>query len=163
MSLVILIRKISHPDVPVLGRINNSNSYSDIERHPDNTRYDGILILRIESSILYFNAGDINDKIYKHISEFKGELKMVVIDMSSSPFIDVAGSKMLLSLSNDLKGKKINLKIVEALSGVREILRKLGMEEIIGHISRKVLVNDVVQEFLAGKAENIEKEISSLD
>jgi MFS superfamily sulfate permease-like transporter len=158
MSLVILIRKISHPNVPVLGRIKNSNSYSDMERHPDNILYDGILILRIESSILYFNAGDISDKIYKHISDYNGELQMVVIDMSSSPFIDVAGSKMLLSLSNDLKNKKITLKIVEALSDVRDILRKQGMEEIIGHISRKILVNDVVQEFITDSG-NFQKEL----
>jgi MFS superfamily sulfate permease-like transporter len=134
-----------------------------MERHPDNIQYDGILIFRIESSILYFNAGDISDKISKQISEYNGVLKLVVIDMSSSPFIDVAGSKMLLRLSNDLKDKKIKLKIVEALSGVRDILRKQGMEEIIGHISRRILVNDVVQEFLSGTPEYIEKEIPSQD
>jgi anti-anti-sigma regulatory factor len=90
-------------------------------------------------------------------------LKEVIIDMSAAPFIDVAGSKMIVSLSNDLKEKNIKLKIVEALSGVRDMLRKQGMEEIIGHISRKILLNDEVQEFLSGTPEYIEKETSSLD
>jgi high affinity sulfate transporter 1 len=163
MSLVILIRRISHPNVPVLGRINNSNSYSDIERHPDNILFEGLLIFRVESSILYFNAGDIKDKIYSQINEYNGSLREVIIDMSSAPFIDVEGSKMIFSLSNELKEKNIKLKIVEALSGVRDMLRKQGMEEIIGHISRKILLNDEVQEFLSGTPEYIEKEIPSQD
>ena len=54
---------------------------------------------------------------------------------------------MLLQLSNQLKKKNVQLKIVEALSDVRDMLRKQGMEEIIGHISRKVSIDDVVQEF----------------
>lgn len=150
MSLIILIRKISHPNVAILGRIGNSNSYSDIERHPDNIQYPGVLIFRIESSILYFNAGEIKDKIYKHVEEYTGKLKLVIIDMSASPFIDVEGSKMILSLSNELENRKITLRIVEALSTVRDILRKQGMEQIIGHISRRVLLNEVVQEFISG-------------
>jgi anti-anti-sigma regulatory factor len=69
----------------------------------------------------------------------------LILDLSSAPYVDVAGSEMLLQLSNQLKKKEIELKIVEALSSVRDILRKQGMEAIIGHISRRVFVNDVVQ------------------
>ena len=71
----------------------------------------------------------------------------MILDLSTASYVDVAGSKMLLHLSNQLKEKNIQLKIVEALSNVRDILRKQGMEEIIGHISRKVSINDAVQEF----------------
>ena len=71
--------------------------------------------------------------------------------MSPSSYVDVAGSKMLLQLSNQLQKKGIKLKIVEALSSVRDILRKQGMEEVIGHISRRVFINDAVQEFIKVK------------
>ena len=42
MSLVLLIRRSSHPEVAVLGRIGNTNHYSDIVRHPDNIITPGI-------------------------------------------------------------------------------------------------------------------------
>ena len=151
MSLVLLIRRIANPNVAVLGRIGNTNHYSDIERHPDNTTYKGILILRVEASILYFNDAHILEKINEKIEAYREDIKLVILDMSPSSYVDVAGSKMLLQLSNQLHKKNIKLKIVEALSTVREILRKQGMEEVIGHISRRIFINDVVQEFVAGK------------
>jgi hypothetical protein len=41
--------------------------------------------------------------------------------------------------------------ILEALGTVRDILRKQGMEDVIGHISRRIFINDVVDEFMTGK------------
>jgi SulP family sulfate permease len=151
MSLVLLIRRIANPHVAVLGRIANTNHYSDITRHPDNIIYPGILILRVEASILYFNDAHIQEIINKEVEEQGNNLKLVILDMSPSSYVDVAGSKMLLQLSNQLQKKGIRLKIVEALSTVRDILRKQGMEEVIGHISRRVFVSDVVEEFVTGK------------
>ena len=153
MSLVLLIRRTAYPKVAVLGRVGETNHYSDVERHPDNITYKGILILRIEASILYFNAGNIQDKITKETEEYAGDLKLAILDLSAAPYVDVAGSKMLLQLSNQLQKKNIKLKIVEALSTVRDILRKQGMEEVIGRISRRVFINDVVQEFMNGKSD----------
>ncbi len=150
MSLILLIRRVTYPNVAVLGRIGDTNHYSDIERHADNIIYDNIIILRIESSILYFNAGGIQDKITNKIEAYGSALKSVILDLSAAPFIDVAGSKMLLELSNQLQKKGVQLKIVEALSTARDMLRKQGMEEVIGRISRRVSINDVVQELVNG-------------
>lgn len=147
MSLVLLIKRISQPHVAVLGRIGNTSSYSDIGRHLDNITFNKILILRIESSILYFNAGNIYEKINTTTLACGDDIRLVILDLAAAPYVDVAGSKMLLQLSNQLKKKNIQLKIVEALSDVRDMLRKQGMEEIIGHISRKVSINDAVVEF----------------
>ena len=146
MSLILLIMRMTQPTVATLGRIANTPNYSDIERHPDNVVFDNILVLRIESSILYFNADYILEKINIKLKS-NGQTRLVILDLSSASYVDVAGSNMLLQLSNQLNKKDIQLKIVEALSGVRDILRKQGMEEIIGHIRRKVSIDDAVQEF----------------
>lgn len=151
-SLILLIRRISYPHVALLGRIGNSEHYSDMERHADNILIDDIIILRVESSILYFNAEDALQKINNNIENYAGNLELVILDLSASPFIDVEGSKMLLQLSNQLKRKGIGLKVVEALSSVRDIMRKQGMEEVIGHISRKISIDDAVHEFETSKS-----------
>jgi high affinity sulfate transporter 1 len=151
MSLILLIRRTAHPHVAVLGRAVNTNHYSDIERHPDNITYTGILILRVESSILYFNTMNVEDKISRYMEVCGDGLRLLVLDLSAAPYVDVAGSKMLLQLSTQLQKKGVELKMVEALSNVRDILRKQGMEDIIGHISRRVFVNDVVEEFINSK------------
>ena len=151
ISLLLLIRRFSKPNVALLGRIGNTTHYSDLERHPDNVAIVGIMIIRIESSILYFNAENIHQKITKNRSEHKGKLKMIILDLSASPYVDVSGSKMLLQLSLELNKKGIKLKIVEAISVVRDLLRKQGMEDVIGHISRSVSIDDVINEFEKSK------------
>jgi high affinity sulfate transporter 1 len=155
MSLVLLIRRISNPHVAVLGRIANTNHFSDVDRHPDNITYPGILILRVEASLFYFNTVHIEDKILNKVSAYGEELKLVIIDLSPSSYVDVAGSKMLLQISNQLEKKQIKLRILEALGTVRDILRKQGMEEITGRISRRIFINEVVDEYMAQKDNGI--------
>lgn len=148
MSLILLIRRVAHPNIAVLGRIGNTNHFSDIERHPDNTTYKGLLILRVEASLFYFNTAHIEDKIMNKVNQYAEHLQLVILDMSPSSYVDVGGSKMLVQVSNQLVKKQIMLRIVEALAPVRDILRKQGMEEMTGHLSRRIFINDVVEEFI---------------
>ena len=147
MSLVLLIRRSSRPEVALLGRIGNTIHFSDTVRHSDNIVTPGIVILRIESSILYFNTEDVLAKIYERIRSSGENLKFLVLDLSAAPYVDVAGSKMLLNLTEELHKKGVRIRIVQALSGVREILRKQGLEEMTGHISRDKTIAEALSEF----------------
>jgi MFS superfamily sulfate permease-like transporter len=138
---------VSNPNVAVLGRIGDTNLYSDISRHPDNIIIPGIAIVRIEASIFYFNSENILDKINLHMGENGSDTKLLILDLSACSYVDLEGSKMILDLSNRLQKAGVRLYIVDALSNVREILRKQGLEEIIGRISRRVSIDDVVTEF----------------
>ena len=147
MSLILLIRRASRPEVAVLGRIGNTAYFSDVIRHPDNIMIPGIAILRIESSILYFNAEDVLEKISEHLKTAGPDLRVLILDLSAAPYVDVSGSKMLLNLAIEIQKKGKKLRIVEALSGVREILRKQGLEDIVGKISRTSTIIDTISEF----------------
>ena len=51
-SLLMLLAGVAHPHVAFLGRIPGTRRYSDLERHPDNEVLAGIVIFRVESSLL---------------------------------------------------------------------------------------------------------------
>jgi SulP family sulfate permease len=68
----------------------------------------------------------------------------VILDLNSSPRIDIAGARFLKHLFVDLKAKNITLKIAEARSEVRDSLRAEGLEMLLGHISRATSVDDLV-------------------
>jgi high affinity sulfate transporter 1 len=150
-SIVLLLRRTSNPHVAIIGKVPGTNLYSDIDRHSNNEVFNNLLILRVESSFFYFNVENIYKTIWKYINSTNGHVQMLIINMTSSAYVDVAGTKMLLHLSKELADKKIKLRIVEARSGVRDLLRKQGMEEHVGPISRHISCNDVVEEFLAGR------------
>ena len=146
-SIIILIVKTKLSSVALLGQIPGTEKFSDLNRNPDNYEIPGIRILRIESAILYFNEENIHEMLYQFTIEGDKDLKLVILDLSATPNIDVSGGKMLLEFSNELREKGIRLKIVEALGIVRDLMRKLGMEEVIGHISRKDSIYNEVSDF----------------
>src|SRR5271157_3498578 len=67
ISLVLLIRRVSSPHVAFLGRIPGARRYSDLERHADNEPTPGVLAFRVESSIVYFNAGHVLDTVLARV------------------------------------------------------------------------------------------------
>jgi len=144
VTLLLLIKASSKPNVAFLGRIPNTKRYSDIERHPDNEIIEGVLIVRIESSIFYFNIEYIKEQIWEKINSESDPVKAVILDLNSSPRIDIAGARFLKQLFIDLKSRNISLKIAEARSEVRDTLRSENLEALLGHISRSVSVDDLV-------------------
>jgi len=144
VTLLLLIKETSKPTVAFLGRIPGTKRYTDIQRHPDNESIKGVLIVRIESSIFYFNTEFIKEQIWEKINSESDELKAVILDLNSSPRIDIAGARFLKQLVLDLKAKNISLKIAEARSEVRDTLRSENLEALLGHISRATSVDDLV-------------------
>jgi sulfate permease, SulP family len=143
-SIVLLLREVSHPHVAFLGRIPGTSRYTDIGRHPDNETIPGLLIVRVESSLFYFNADNVRKVIWNKILSCEEKLSCVIWDLSTSPYIDISGAGLIKKLFLDLKSRDIILKLAEAHAGVRDILRAEEMEELTGHISRKISVNDLV-------------------
>ncbi|MNF28029.1 putative sulfate transporter [compost metagenome] len=146
VTIVLLIKSTSKPKVAFLGRIPGTKRYSDMERHPDNEIIPGVLIVRIESSILYFNADFIRDEIMTRLKSEGKSIKTVIWDMNTSPQVDISGAKLLKRLFVDLKEKNITLKIVEARAEVRDKLRSENLDELFGPINRYYSVHDLVKE-----------------
>jgi SulP family sulfate permease len=143
-SIVWMLIKISNPHVAYLGRIPGTRRYTDIGRHPDNELIPGMLLFRVEASILYFNIENIKKNLLKKIEESGESLKCVIWDFSTSPYVDTAGAGLIKQLYLYLQAKGIVLRIAEAHSEVRDILRAEEIDHLLGHISRKVSIDDFV-------------------
>src|SRR6476661_6358221 len=63
-------------------------------------------------------------------------VRLVVCDLSASPFIDLAGSRMLHELHAKLAARGIALRIVGAHGWVRDLLRADGLGEKVGGLDR---------------------------
>ncbi|TDO93971.1 SulP family inorganic anion transporter [Flavobacterium sp. 245] len=144
VTLLLLLKAASKPNVAFLGRVPGTNYYTDMERHPDNEKIADMLIVRIEFSIFYFNVEYIREKIWEKIYSEPASLKTVILDLNSAPRVDIAGARFLKQLYIDLKAKNITLKIGEARAEVRDCLRAENLEAFVGHISRSVSVDDLV-------------------
>ena len=143
MSLVLLIRRTSQAYVAELGRIGDTKHFSDIERHPENHRVKDLLILRIESPVLYFNAENIEQSIREKMGLMPG-IRGLVLDLSASPYVDLTGADMFLQLGKSLQASGVQIRLASTLAQARVILRKKGMEALSGHISRSMGIPEAI-------------------
>jgi SulP family sulfate permease len=146
VSLILLLATAARPHVALLGRIPGTRRFSDLERHPDNESIPGVLIFRPEASLLYFNVEHVRSFIWSKICEFDS-LRLVVCDLSNSPYVDVAAAAMLSALHKDLVKRDVRLRIVEAHSRPRDMLRAEGLEEQVGYFGRHLSVDEAIAEF----------------
>jgi len=147
VSMLLLIRRAAHPHVAFLGRIPGTRGFSDIERNPDNETIPGVLIFRVEASLLYFNVEHVREAVWNKVRATPGPVKMVVCDLSISPIVDLAGARMLKTLHSQLEAAGIRLRLVAAHASARDMLRAEGLEERVGYFGRRVTVADAVDEF----------------
>jgi sulfate permease, SulP family len=71
--------------------------------------------------------------------------KMVVLDLSAAPRVDMHSAQMLGSLADELSATGIRVQAVEARSSVRERLRSEGVDAKLGGIDRFSTVVDAVE------------------
>ena len=128
-----------------LGRIPGTRRYSDLERNPDNEVVPGVLIFRVESGLLYFNVEHVRNTVWEKVRSAAVPLQLVVCDLSTSSYVDVAGARMLAGLHRDLAAIGVQFRLVEARAAVRDILRAEGIEERLGEISRRISVDDIIE------------------
>ncbi len=145
VSLLMLLATAARPNVAFLGRIPGSRRYSDLERHADNEQIPGVLIFRVEASLLYFNVDHVRNVVWAKIAA-ADDLRLVICDLSNSPYVDVAGAAFLEALHRELNGRGVNLRIVEAHAKTRDLLRAEGLEEQIGYFGRHMSVDQAILE-----------------
>lgn len=143
VSMLLLVRATAFPHVARLGRVPGTRRYSDAERNADNLAVPGVLIVRVEAALLYFNADHVRERVLQHIAAAGDGLKVLVWDLSSSPHVDIAGVRMIAGLAQDLAQRGIALRIVDARASVRETLRKIAGRDW-GDIDRRLSLDDVV-------------------
>jgi sulfate permease, SulP family len=130
-SVLILLARASQPHVAFLGRIPGTNTYSDLARHPENEQLPHVIIFRPESSLLYVNADHVMQAVLERLRNSKAGIRLIVGDLSASPYIDLAGSRMVRLLHNELTASGVALRIVGARGRVRDLLRADGLGEIV--------------------------------
>jgi len=142
-SVLMLLARASRPHVAFLGRIPGTSSYSDLARHPENEALSHAIVFRPEASLLYVNADSVLEVVTERL-EAAGDIRLVVCDLSASPHIDLAGSRMLHQLHLDLARRGVALRIVGARGRVRDLLRAEGIGEKVGGLDRLVTLGDLL-------------------
>lgn len=121
ISLLLLLYRASRPPVAELGRVPGAGGhFSDLDRHPDNQRLDGIAVLRVEGGLFFANAAPVAAEIHR-VAE-RDDVRAIVIDAETVPFIDVTAAQVLDQVARKLQGDGIRMVIARDIGQVRDVV-----------------------------------------
>jgi len=127
-SIFLLLGRASQPNIAFLGRLPGTGRYSDRARHEGVEPLVGVIAFRPEASLLYINAETILETVLQALRK-SPDVRLVACDLSASPYIDLAGARMLLDLHDQLATRQVAFCIVGAHAQLRDLLRAEGLAD----------------------------------
>ena len=146
LSMVLLLRRASRPHAAVLGRVPGTDIFGDVARNPENEQSPGVLVFRVDSSILYFNAEYVREAFLERLAARAPAATLAVWCLATTASVDLAGAEMLEHLRDELRQRGVRLKLAEARGPVRESLRAAGLEAHFGPIRENTTISSIIQE-----------------
>ncbi len=132
-SLIALLARASRPPVVALAR-DATGRFVNCERLEAGDETPGALVLRSAGAWFYFNAEHIRRRILELVERAPGSVRVVVLDCSTIPTIDLNASTSLRALSRAIKARGATLHLAELRDDIAEELRKSRAEDDIGPI-----------------------------
>jgi sulfate permease, SulP family len=121
VSLLLLLYRTSRPRMAVLGRVpGGSGQFADVANHPENEEVPGVRVVRIEGGLFFANA----DSIRAHLRDQADDVRVLVLDAETVPFIDVSAARMLYETARDLEASGVRLVLARDIGQVRDVLRR---------------------------------------
>lgn len=121
LSVLLLVYRASRPHVAELG-LNplHPDRYVDRSRDPAAAAPEGIVILRIESSLFFANADGVEGLV--RLAGSRPGTRAVVLDAETMPSIDVTAADMLSHLADRLESQHVTLAVAREIGQVRDLL-----------------------------------------
>jgi high affinity sulfate transporter 1 len=126
VSLILLIARTSRPHIAPLAPVNDTPGapWVDIARS-GLTAPDGVLVVRVEAPLMFANADSVRSRVRElagAAAAGPGGLRLVVLDGSTSPSIDVTAAEMLTQLRSDVGRLGGELVLAGNVGQVRDVL-----------------------------------------
>jgi high affinity sulfate transporter 1 len=138
LSLLLLLRRASQPNVAELGRVRESSEFASITDDQPRTRVPGVLAARIDGALLYFNAERARDRLLELVTAQRESISVAIVFLGTVPTIDLAGADMLIELRHALAARGIELRFAGPHSRVRDALVRAGLDAAAVHAFRTV-------------------------
>ena len=144
LSLLAIIFQASRPHIAVLGQLDDGQSYRNVERFPEATRFEGVLILRFDAPLFFLNADYFKEQIVSCIREDETRIELFILDASSILDIDSSGLEALEEIHHYLRNRGTTFYIVGVLGPVRDRLHVAGLSERIGLYNHFLYIGDAL-------------------
>jgi SulP family sulfate permease len=152
ISIVLLVRQAARPRVTELARIPGTTYYADRTRHPENERTPGVLVVRCESALVYFNVDYVRERFTELLRAQPHPVRLVVFFLGAVPKLDLAGAELIADLHRTLTASGVEFKVADPHGEVRDALHRIGFERQYGPLESGQTVDSVISQWIASGA-----------
>jgi sulfate permease, SulP family len=144
LSLGWLVYVATSPPMPLLGRETGTQVFRDLDEHPDDETFPGIVVLRIDSGLFFATSQALDDRIRALTEHDRGPLRGVVLDLEAVPFIDSQGAEQLAQIHEFVGAWRASLRLARVKPQVLAVLERdgvidqIGADHVHGNIHRAV-------------------------
>jgi high affinity sulfate transporter 1 len=144
-SILLLLKRASRPRIAVLHRLPEIDRFVDSARYPESEAVPNVLVLRVESGLFYFNAQNVQSAVLERMRQ-QGAVEMVIIDLSTSPNIDLAGMRLLSELDEQVAQAGASLALADVHGEVRDLLCTEGLGGRIPGVAQRMRIAALIEQ-----------------
>jgi high affinity sulfate transporter 1 len=115
------------PRVVLLGRYPGHAGFYKLHKVPEARPVGGMTICFIQSSVLFFNADNVKERIEEILAAAPADTQWLVIEASAIAQIDSTAAEMFEAVRDDLRARGIRLVFAEMQSDVAALLGRAGL------------------------------------
>ena len=132
LSILRLVFLSTTPETKVLGRWPGTQAFGDSDEHDEVTTYPGLLILRFDSDLFFATSDPFEDEVRNQLEMADPPATVVVMDFEGVDLIDAQGSGQVRSVTALVASHGAQLRLARLKSGVRRMLERDGVIDLIG-------------------------------
>ena len=131
LSLLWLISVATRPSMPQLGHERGTQVYREIEEHPTDEQFPGVVVLRLDGGLFFATSDALEDRVRELALSTPGITGMV-LDCEGVDFIDSQGSGKMGDILELTDQAGVALRLARIKPAVEEVLRRDGFLDRLG-------------------------------
>lgn len=145
LALFMMVYRTARPHIAELGRINSF--YKNIQRFPEAAVREDVLAIRWDGQLYYANKDYFKSSLSTRVAEKGTALRLVVLNAESMNYVDASGGLALLQFVQNLQENGIAFHLAGAIGPVRDKLKVMGLNELIGEDYYFVRTSEAIDAF----------------
>ena len=147
LSILRFVQLVARPAVEHLGQVPGSTGFHSIADQPGASEIQGIVILRFDGPIVFFNANFFKQQLFAAANK---EVRFIVLDAYPITRVDSSGYLAIREVAERLAGNGVQLAVAGRLSRLQLRIEELKVTEANLKIRLFSTLDEAVEAFRAG-------------
>jgi high affinity sulfate transporter 1 len=132
LSILDLLRRVSHPHDGVLGFVPGIAGMHDVDDYPQAATVPGLVVYRYDAPLCFANAQDFRRRALAAVAAADPPARWLVLNVEAVVEIDVTAADALRMLCAELAGRGVVVALARVKQDLLVLLDRAGLVDVVG-------------------------------